>query len=52
MGISNLAKIKIVLNEENPSPYLLSMMKDSENEFKKGDYYEFNNNQEALDFLA
>lgn len=39
------------LNENNPSDYLLSSIEESKKERKKGDYYSFNDNKEAIKFL-
>ncbi|HLD27469.1 MAG TPA: type II toxin-antitoxin system RelB/DinJ family antitoxin [Patescibacteria group bacterium] len=39
------------LNEENPSPFLMQAMKESEKQRKSKDYYSFNNPREAIDFL-
>ena len=39
------------LNENTPSNYLLSSIKESEKEKKNGNYYSFKNNKEAIKFL-
>ena len=39
------------LNEENPSPFLIQAIKESEKQRKSKDYYSFNNPREAIDFL-
>ncbi len=39
------------LNEKVPSAYLLSSIKESEAERKKGSFHSFKNNQEAVSFL-
>ena len=39
------------LNENNPSDYLLSSIKESKKEKTKGNYHSFKDNKEAIDFL-
>ena len=39
------------LNENTPSDYLLSSIKESEKERKDGNFYSFKNNKEAIRFL-
>jgi DNA-damage-inducible protein J len=39
------------LNENIPSDYLLSSIKNSKAERKTGNFHSFKNNQEAIDFL-
>lgn len=43
--------VLFTLNENNPSDYLLSSIKESMAERKGGDFYSFKNNQEAIKFL-
>ena len=44
-------KILFSLNENNPSQYLLSLLKQSQQERKEGKFYSFKDNDEALKFL-
>ena len=44
-------KILFSLNENNPSEYLLSLLKQSQQERKEGTFYSFKDNNEALKFL-
>jgi len=39
------------LNENTPSDYLLSSIKESEKERKNGNFHSFKNNKEAIKFL-
>ncbi|MFH1456633.1 MAG: type II toxin-antitoxin system RelB/DinJ family antitoxin [Patescibacteria group bacterium] len=39
------------LNEENPSPYLLSSLEEAKKDRLEKQHYSFKNNKEALDFL-
>jgi len=39
------------LNENVPSAYLLSSIKESESERKKGNFHSFKNSQESVSFL-
>ena len=39
------------LNEENPSPFLMEALKQSEKQRKSKGYYSFDNSKEAIDFL-
>jgi len=43
--------VLFTLNEDIPSDYLLSSIKESKAERKSGDFYSFKNNQTAIDFL-
>lgn len=43
--------VLFTLNEDTPSDYLLSAIKDSRAERKAGDFYSFKNNQAAVSFL-
>lgn len=36
---------------EEPSDYLIKSIEKSREEFKKGDYYHFDNSKDALDFI-
>jgi DNA-damage-inducible protein J len=45
-------KIIFTLNEGEPSEYLKSAIKRSEDDIKNGRVYSFKNNREAIDFLA
>lgn len=38
-------------NSEEPSDYLIQILKDAEQERKKGDYHSFKNSDEAVSFL-
>jgi DNA-damage-inducible protein J len=44
--------VVFTLNKNVPSDYLLSFIKESMAERKRGDFYSFKNNQAALDFLS
>ncbi len=44
--------VLFTLNEDTPSDYLLSSIKESEAERKIGDQYRFKDNREALDSLS
>ena len=43
--------IHFSLNEEEPSEYLIDAIKEAEEDRKKGDYYSFDNTDDALEFL-
>ncbi len=43
--------VLFTLNENAPSDYLLSSIKESEKERKNDDFYSFKNNKEAIKFL-
>ena len=43
--------VSFTLNENAPSKYLLSSIKESENERKSGNFHSFKNNQAAIGFL-
>jgi DNA-damage-inducible protein J len=43
--------ILFTLNETNPNEYLLSSIKESKDDRKKGKYHSFKNNKEAIRFL-
>jgi addiction module RelB/DinJ family antitoxin len=38
-------------SEENPSEYLINEIKQAEEDYKNGDYYSFDNVQDAIKFL-
>jgi DNA-damage-inducible protein J len=39
------------MDESIPSKYLLSSIKSADNERRRGDFYSFKSNKEAIDFL-
>ncbi len=39
------------LNEENPSPFLIEALKESEKQRKNKDIHSFNKSKEAIEFL-
>ena len=43
--------VVFTLNEDAPSDYLLSSIKESRDERKAGDFHSFKNNQAAISFL-
>ncbi len=43
--------VLFTLNEDTPSDYLLSSIKESRNERRAGKFYSFKNNQAAISFL-
>lgn len=43
--------ILFTLNEDRPSDYLLSSIKESKDQKKSGDFYSFKDNQAAVNFL-
>lgn len=43
--------VYFTLNEESPSPYLLKMLKESEEQIKRGEVYSFDDPKEAFEFL-
>lgn len=43
--------VMFTLNENNPSNYLLSSIKDSKIDRKKGSFHSFKNNEAAIKFL-
>jgi len=43
--------VLFTLNENNPSNYLLSSVKESKSERKSGNFHSFKNNREAVSFL-
>jgi DNA-damage-inducible protein J len=43
--------VLFTLNENIPSAYLLSSIKESKSERKSGKFHSFKNNQEAINFL-
>ena len=43
--------ISFSLDNEIPSQYLIDSIKEAEDDRKKGDYYSFKSNKEALEFL-
>ncbi|MFH1182669.1 MAG: type II toxin-antitoxin system RelB/DinJ family antitoxin [Candidatus Moraniibacteriota bacterium] len=44
-------KVEFSSNREKPSPYLIRCIKRAEEDIKRGDYYSFNNTQDAVKFL-
>lgn len=43
--------VVFTLNENTPSDYLLSSIKESKNERKTGNFHSFKDNREAINFL-
>ena len=43
--------VLFTLNEDRPSDYLLSSIKEANNEKKSGNFHSFKNNQAAVNFL-
>lgn len=43
--------IAFTLNEDNPSGYLISAIKESKADRKNGNFHSFKNNEEAISFL-
>jgi DNA-damage-inducible protein J len=43
--------VLFTLNEKNPSDYLLSSLKESRIERRRGNFHSFKNNEEAVKFL-
>jgi len=44
-------KTVLLTLDESPTKYLLDSIKESKSQRKKGDYYAFKNNDEALEFI-
>lgn len=44
-------KVEFSVEEEIPSAYLIKALKESEKDYKRGDYYSFEDPNEALKFL-
>lgn len=44
-------RVEFSAKGETPSPYLIKVLKESEEDYRKGNYYSFEDPQKALEFL-